>query len=139
MRNEFARKGEDVAVILLARGVSLVKVAKAAGICRQTLYQYLAEPDFRRRVDEVRNRLMDGVVGQVLAMGNKVLKRLDELLDSPNHHISLGACRAWKEFAVDLVNQYDLAKRIQEISEGNINSLNETTGEAEDDTDADAD
>jgi hypothetical protein len=116
------KKGEDVLVMLLARGVSHVKAAKAAGVCAQTVSEYLHDPAFRQRIHELRNRFMDATCGQIIAMSQKAMSRLEELLNAEDARVRLGAIREWKSCVIDLVNQYDLAKRIEEVQTGGANT-----------------
>lgn len=96
------------------------KAAKAAGVCPQTVSEYLHDPHFRQRIHDLRNRFHDAAAGQVIAMDDKARKRLEELLCSQDGWVVMQAIRVWKDIVLDIVNQYDLAKRIVEPQHGTL-------------------
>lgn len=120
MSEKRERKGQDVAAILLARGFTRARAAKAAGVAEKTVYKWLHDPSFKLKVEKARNDFRDAIVGRLVALSTKAVTRLEELLDSDSDAIRLGAIREWQKCALDLGNQYDLAKRIEELRETNF-------------------
>ncbi len=60
------RKSADAALIAaLATGATRQEAAKAAGISETTVYRRLADPAFRRRVNDARSELIDAAVGRL--------------------------------------------------------------------------
>src|SRR5262249_233683 len=118
-----ARQREDFAALMLAHGVSKGKTAKAVGIAPSTLYRWQEDPAFRQKVKDFRTRLTDELVGQLVTMGGKAIKRLGDLLASKDEPIALQAIREWRAATLDLGTMFDLAERIQGIQPAHPQAL----------------
>lgn len=95
----------DLAAVLLARGYSKVETAKRAGIGLRTLYTHLDNPAFRKKINDLRNEVKEELVGQLHAMSAKVVKTLNNLLESQDERTQLGAVKTWLQTFVDLSNK----------------------------------
>lgn len=113
--------------LLLARGWTQVKAARAGGVCPDAVTRWLREPDFRRHVQALRDRLMDAAVGQLVAMSGKALGRLERLLESDSEQIAIQAIREWRSGTTDLGIQHDLARRIEEVDAAHTRQPGPTT------------
>jgi hypothetical protein len=108
-----ARKNADSALIAaLACGGTVEASATAAGVSEATVYRRLAEPDFRRRIDEARADMVSRAVARIGAASTLAADTLRELLKARSETVRLGAARAVLELGAKLREQTELAERI---------------------------
>src|SRR5262249_42403678 len=95
--------------------------AAAARQCRcseRTARRKWADAGFRRRVDEVRARLVSSAVGRLSGMGIKAADTLHGLMDDPSAAVRLGAARAARECMFRGDERDTLARMLRELREG---------------------
>lgn len=111
------RRGDKALVPALARGETIARSAKAAGISERTVYRRLMDPEFKRRVQESRTRLLEQATGKLVGAAEGAIDTLVALLDSRSDSVRLGAARA---ILVHLL-------RLKELSEfeGRLDALEE--------------
>jgi len=113
-----ARKNADSALVMaLACGGTVEASAKAAGVSEATVYRRLAEPGFRRRVDEARDDMVSRAVARIGAASTLAADTLRELLKARSETVKLGAARAILELGAKLREHEVLAERVRAVEE----------------------
>ena len=109
-----ARKNTDEALLVaLACGASVENAARAAGMSPRTAQRRLAEPAFRKRLQDLRTDMAQRTGGMLTAAGMEAVKTLISLQDgSIAAAVRLGAARTVLEFGIKLRENNELAERI---------------------------
>jgi hypothetical protein len=109
-----ARKNTDEALLLaLACGASVENAARTAGLSARTAQRRLAEPAFRKRLQDLRTDMAQRTGGMLTAAGMEAVKTLISLQDgSIAAPVRLGAARTVLEFGIKLRENNELAERI---------------------------
>jgi hypothetical protein len=96
----------------LAGGTTITKSASLAGVSRRTVTRRLADPDFRRRVNEARRQIVDHAVGRMATSMKSAAVVLRKLLKSDADSIRLGASRAIMELGQRLRDSVEFEERL---------------------------
>jgi hypothetical protein len=100
----------------LAAGRPVPKAAKAAAVSERTAWRRLADPAFRRRVAELRGRMVERAVGRLAdAMADAAARLRKILRESRDERVQVAACRAVLEFGGRLHEQHELLMRIEDL------------------------
>jgi type II secretory pathway component PulF len=112
-----ARKnGDDAFLLALACGATVEKAAEKAGLARSTAYRRLADPVFKKRLDDVRSEMVQRSMGMLTAAGLEAVKTLVALQDREQPAAArLGAARAILEYGARLREEADLTKRVEAL------------------------
>jgi hypothetical protein len=78
-------------------GASPAGAARFANCSLKTVYRRLATPAFQKRLADERARVLAGVIDRLISFGAHAADTLNELLDSRNDAIRLGAARTLVE------------------------------------------
>jgi hypothetical protein len=103
---------DDLLAVALAAGQEVADAARSARLSERTAYRRLADPDFRRRVAELRGRAVDRALGRLSGTMAQAADRLKALLDSDDERVALAAARAVLEFGHRLREQVELEERV---------------------------
>ena len=68
--------GDDALAAAVAAGTSIKDAARAAGVSERTAYRRQHDPDFRRRVAEIRSRFLSDAVGRLAAASTEAVSTL---------------------------------------------------------------
>jgi hypothetical protein len=110
------RKGGGEALLqALAGGLSVPRAAEAAGLSRRTAYRRLKDPDFRRRVGELRTELFERAAGRLGGAGGRAAAVLAKLLGSADEKTRLAAARAILELGPRVRDAAEIARRLDEL------------------------
>ncbi len=115
MANRRRRRGEDVLLNALAGGAIVEAAAGQVGMSERTVYRRLADPGFRRRLEELRAEMARRTASSLTAAGPKAVEVLLELLDSPSEATRLGAARLILQLGPKLREASDLEARLAAI------------------------
>ena len=118
-RGRRVRSVEGLAVALAA-GQTLRDAAAATGISERTATRRWADPDFRRRVCELRADAVVRATGKMADAMSIAADRLRELLSAESESVRLGACRVILEMAAKMLETTELSERLF-IIEGRMN------------------
>jgi hypothetical protein len=113
-QNETLEKDTTLA-LALASGTSIADAATKIGVCRQTVYRKLEEPDFARLVCEFRDKLIAVALGRIADNLTRAADALAGLLDSSEPHIRIRAARALFSMGVRLRDSLDLTARMRAV------------------------
>ena len=89
------RHGADESLALaLSTGQAMADAARALGISERTARRRWADPDFRRRVADLRGEVIAQAASRLAAAMTRAADRLAQLIDSPDPRTALAAARA---------------------------------------------
>jgi hypothetical protein len=111
------KSGDGKLILALASGCSVPRAARKAGVSLRTAYRRLEDPDFRRRVEEARSRLVERACGRLASLGGLAVGQLHALLsrDTTGEQGRLGAARAALDFLFRSHEQHTLAKQLDDL------------------------
>jgi hypothetical protein len=116
------KKAEDALLAVLACGASVANAARQCGISERTVYRRLAEPEFKRRLQNARadimRRTLDLLSAGALESAKTLLTLQKDLVAAP---VRLGAARTVLELGLKFREQADLEQRLQALEERSEN------------------
>lgn len=68
---------------MLAGGDSITRTAAAVGVSRQTIYNWLAEPEFSAEVDRIRSAVVNGAIGRLRGAVELAVGALCDVASNP--------------------------------------------------------
>jgi hypothetical protein len=131
--------GDDALAAAVAAGTSIKEAARAAGVSERTAYRRQQDPEFRRRVAEIRSSFLSDAVGRLAEASTEAVSTLKALLNASSDSVRLSAARAILEFGPKLREHTELAERISALekpaAEPAAGEADDSDKEEEDDTD----
>lgn len=109
------RNADSALVAALACGGTVEAAAKTAGVSVPTVRRRLAEPAFRKAVEEARAESVSRAVARLSATSTLAADCLRELLKAKSETVRLGAARAILELGAKYREAEDLAVRLAEL------------------------
>jgi hypothetical protein len=107
------KKGYEALALALAAGQTIHDAAAAAGVTEMTAYRRWREPEFRRRVAELRAEMIGRAVGRLVDGMSEAADVLRSLLaEDVKASVRLGAARASLELPVKLHESTELEARL---------------------------
>jgi hypothetical protein len=126
------RSSADSALVAaLAGGSTIEDAARRAGVSARTAYRRVGEPDFRKRVTEVRAEMLSQSVGALTVAARAAVHTLMLLMQPiESSSVRLGAAKAVLELGAKLRESEHLEHRVAELEaqqlarqpEGGLNS-----------------
>jgi hypothetical protein len=113
-RKKWGARQEAVAVAL-ARGLPITTAAAECRVGERTIHTWLADADFRCRVEELRAELFGQAVGRLCDISGRAVDVLGKLLDSKSEQIRLQAARSVLDHGPRLREVADLAIQLAEL------------------------
>ena len=118
MAHRGRQSADDVVATALACGATAEVAAQRAGVSRRTVNRRLVNPEFRKRIQEMRADMVERTTAMFTAAGIESAKNLLELQkNSAPFAVRLGASRAVIELGAKLRENSDLEKRLQALEE----------------------
>lgn len=112
------RRGDDeVLVRNRAAGLTISQAADAAGLSERQARRRLHEPDLAARVVGLRTDRRAENLALLERLAPKAVERLDELLDSPNPSVQLGAVRTVLIVGAQLYERVEIDARVRSLEE----------------------
>lgn len=109
------RNADSALVAALACGGTVEAAAQTAGVSVPTVRRRLAEPAFRKAVEEARAESVSRAVARLSATSTLAADCLRELLKAKSETVRLGAARAILELGAKYREAEDLAVRLAEL------------------------
>jgi hypothetical protein len=107
----------DALALALASGKTITEAAAAAELSRRTATRRVAEPDFRRRVAEVRAEMVGRALGKMADSMTAAADTLRALLDAEGESVRLGAARSILELGNKLRESVELEQRLADLEQ----------------------
>jgi hypothetical protein len=113
MAKRKAKKAEDALLRALACGATVEAAARQCGLSESTAYRRLREPDFHRRLQELRADMAQRTAGALTAATTEAVRTLLALLkESTPPAVRLGAARAVLEQSLKMREMTELTDRV---------------------------
>jgi hypothetical protein len=106
------RNADEALALAVASGQTLRAAAEAAGIGERTATRRWADPDFRRRVAELRADMVSRSLGRMADGMAEAADVLRQLLAAESESVRLGAARSLMELGVKLRESVALEERL---------------------------
>jgi hypothetical protein len=117
MAEKGRRKGDDALLTALASGQTVRDAARSAGIGERTAFRRVADPDFRRRVAELRAEMIGRALGQLADGMTEAAGTLRKLLAADGESVRLGAARSILELGNKLREAVELERRMADLEQ----------------------
>jgi hypothetical protein len=113
MAKRKTKKAEDALVRALACGATVEAAARQCGLSESTAYRRLREPDFHRRLQQLRADMVQRNAGALTAAATEAVRTLLALLkESTPPAVRLGAARAVLEQSLKMREMTELTDRV---------------------------
>jgi hypothetical protein len=114
MKARRGRKNADDALVLaLACGATIENAASKAGVCPRTAHRRLKDPEFVKRLDDLRADMLERATAMLTAAAMEAVKTLVSLQATTiAPAVRLGAARTILEMGAKYREAADLAQRI---------------------------
>ena len=99
----------------LSAGMAIKAAAAEVGAGERTVHEWLARPDVKARVAELREQLLSEAIGKLSNSVNRAALVLDELLDVEDERIKLRAAVAVLNVLIKVREHKELAERVAEL------------------------
>jgi hypothetical protein len=87
--------------------------ARQAGVSESTAHRRLHQPDFQRRLQQLRHEMLQRTAGELTAASTEAIQTLLELLKPPAPPaVRLGAARSVLELGIKVREVADLQERV---------------------------
>jgi hypothetical protein len=116
------RNADEALALALAAGQTLRDAAQAVGISERTAARRWSDPDFRRRVSELRGEMVGQILGKLTEGMTDAVAKLRELLGAQSESVRLGAARSILEIGMrvrELVEFEDRLTALEQHMGGN--------------------
>jgi hypothetical protein len=107
------KKAADALLLALACGATVEAAARQCGLSEATIYRRLKEPQFQRRLQEIRTDLVQRTAGALTAAALEAVRTLVDLQKpAVQAAVRLGAARAVLELGLKVRETADLSARL---------------------------
>jgi hypothetical protein len=112
------KKTDEALLLALACGTTVERAAQTSGLSVRSVYRRLANAEFRRRLQGVRDDMLHRAAGMLTAAAMEAVKTLLSLQGaSVPATVRLGAARAILELSLKLGEASELTERIKALEE----------------------
>jgi len=118
MADKRSKKNENGLLLALACGASVDAAAKQCDVHERTVYRRLGEPQFKAKLQALRNDMVRRACGMLTAAANEAVRTLLSLQkEATPAPVRLGAARAILEMGLKLREMVELETRMSELEE----------------------
>jgi hypothetical protein len=111
------QKGDVALLLAIASGQTVRDAAQQAGIGERTATRRMADPDFRRQVNELRADMVDRTLGKLANSMASAADTLEALLKADAEQVRLGAARTLLEVGNKLRETVEFERRLTEVEQ----------------------
>jgi hypothetical protein len=118
MAQDKRKRAEERLLLSLVCGATVEAAARQCGLHEKTVRRRLAEPAFRRRLQELRTEMVVRTAGSLTAASTESVRTLLELQKPATPaSVRLGAARTVLELGIKLREAADLESRVAALEE----------------------
>jgi len=99
----------------LAAGNTVAEAAATVGVSERTVYRQLKKTDFREKVRQLKDTILDGATSRMGHRMNKAVDTLYTMLDDENSSIRIRASRAIIGLGLKMRDAVDTNERLNEV------------------------
>jgi len=112
-------------LLMLACGATVEGAARQCGVSESTVYRRLADPDFRRQIDNLRNEMVQRTAATLTAASSESVKTLVTLQQPTSPAgVRLGAAKAVLEIGIKVREVADVEQRLAALEQMMVSSPN---------------
>lgn len=112
------KKSEDPLLLALACGATVEAAARQCGLSDRTVYRRLQDPEFKKKLENVRSDMIQRSAGMLTAAAGEAVRTLLSLQkEAIPAAVRLGAARAILEIGIKLRQMAELEQRLTELEE----------------------
>jgi len=111
---KLTQRQENAITAIIEKG-TIEGAALHLGVSRQTLYNYLREPEFKRRLDHERKVVFDEAAGLVKVASKRAAAVMVNLLDHKDSRTRRAAAKTLLDYAIKAVELSDIEERLDRI------------------------
>jgi hypothetical protein len=119
MDEQDSRNSDELLAILVAVGKPFAEAAKLAGCETAAVRRRMDDPDFRRQVSAIRNRIVATVVGRLTEASVEAVDALKAMLRSYRPADRRNAAAAILDYLAKFRTETELEERIAALEEAN--------------------
>lgn len=110
-------KRQELAIqeLLNPANKKIEEVACKVRISRRSLYNWLKIPEFRKRLEEEKNRITQEAFDKLRITLSKSVETLGELLDSQSEATRLKVCQMILDYNIRLIEVHEIEKRLTNL------------------------
>jgi transposase len=105
------------AIPAMLEGKTIEAAAQAAGVSKTTLYEWMKQKPFRKRLEEARAEVFNEGLGVIKAGTSKAARKLIELLDSRNENTRRLTAHEILAFSLKITETQELERRLERLEE----------------------
>ena len=110
------KKNEEQLLLALACGATVEAAARQCSLSERTVYNRLADDEFKKRLDEIHTDMVQRSAGMLTAAAGEAVRTLLALQkESIPHAVRLGAARAILEVGMKIRQVVELEQRMAEL------------------------
>jgi hypothetical protein len=118
MARQQRKKSDDLLLIAMACGSSVENAARQCHLCIRTIYRRLEDPDFRRRLQEMKADMVRRTAASLTAAGSEAVRTLLELMKATTPGPTrLGAARSVLEIGMKAREMAELEERLAALEQ----------------------
>jgi hypothetical protein len=111
------KDGDEAAIVALASGYGVAAAARVSALSRRTIYRRLQDRDFRDRIAQIRNELLERAAGKLANQASKAARVLVKLLECPDPKVRLQAASKILGLGPLLREHGELAEQLAELQQ----------------------
>ena len=112
------KKNEDQLLLALACGATAEAAARQCGLSERTVYSRLGDGEFKKRLESIRNDMIQRSSGMLTAAAGEAVRTLLALQkEAVPAAVRLGAARAVLEIGIKLRQMVEIEQRLTELEE----------------------
>ena len=112
------RNADQALLVTLACGATVESAAHNAGVSQATVYRRLQDPEFQKRVQQIRSDMVQRTAGMLTAASMEAVKTLLELQKTPvPAAVRLGAARSVIELGTKLRETAEFEGRLAALEQ----------------------
>jgi transposase len=113
---KLTQRQENAIAAIIEKG-TIEGAAVQLRVSRQTIYNWLKDPEFKRRLEQERKTVFDEAVGLVKVASKQSAAVLVNLLDCKDSRTRRTAAKDILNYAIKAVEIHDLEERLERIEE----------------------
>jgi|SRR5579884_130762 transposase len=114
-RNAKPSNRKEKAILALLGGATILEASAQAGVSKRTIFKWLQEIEFQRRLGLERDNIKERNINLLKAALGDAVRTARMLLKSQSEGIRLTACRILLEYGFRAIELSEIADRIQKL------------------------
>lgn len=118
--NESLSASDELLMLAILRGESVVDAAEGANVSTATAHRRLREPAFAGELHRRRSELVESSFAKLLTASGKAADRLAVLVESSDSNVALKAAKSLLELAMKMRAECEFDRRLAALEERTV-------------------